>query len=95
MMYTLEYYTYHLRAYGYRPRYRPSPGRKSLGLSASPRSAALTGPKDVEVATEVWSHMTLAAAIRANRSKAAVGSREAATSVLTFNLTATSPGGHR
>lgn len=51
LMYTLEYYTYHLRAYGYVPRYQPSTRQQGLNLPAHSQSAVTAETKAVHTSS--------------------------------------------
>lgn len=76
LMYVLEYYTYHLRAYGYRPRYHPSMGRKGLSFSSRWQPTVHAGLKWTQGVTELRSHTTPTSLVGGNQTKTASGKKD-------------------
>ncbi|XP_023152914.2 glycoprotein-N-acetylgalactosamine 3-beta-galactosyltransferase 1-A isoform X2 [Amphiprion ocellaris] len=71
LMYELEYYTYHLRAYGYIPRYQPSSMHQRLNLSPASQTTMTLGHEAVQEVTDRRSHTTAAFSVSKNQTKEA------------------------
>lgn len=76
LMYVLEYYTYHLRAYGYRPRYQPAVGHKGLSFSLRSQPTVHTGLKWTQSGTALRSHTTPASFVGGNQTKTDSGKHD-------------------
>ncbi|XP_072223770.1 glycoprotein-N-acetylgalactosamine 3-beta-galactosyltransferase 1-A isoform X2 [Leuresthes tenuis] len=66
LMYTLEYYTYHLRAYGYKSRYRPS-AHYSVNFLPVSQTAATAALNAVQEVTDRRSHTSSAFFVTVNQ----------------------------
>lgn len=75
-MYVLEYYAYHLRAYGYRPRYHPSVGQKGLNFSPRSQPTVRTGPKWTQGLMDGRSHTTPSSVPEGNQTRTDSGKNE-------------------